>query len=49
MNGWVLDEPLLEFAGGGRDTDPRAGIELYGPADLTGAASPRRINWPAPR
>ena len=44
MRGWVLDEPLLEFAGGGRDTDPRTGIELYGPADLSARTAPRAIN-----
>lgn len=30
----VLEEPLLEFAGGGRHIDPRHGIADYGPADV---------------
>lgn len=30
----VLDEPELEFGGGGRHVDPRFGISNYGPADL---------------
>lgn len=35
MKATVLDEPLLEFAGGGRHIDPRHGITDYGPADVT--------------
>lgn len=34
----ILDEPPLEFAGGGRHIDPRHGISDYGPADTTDAA-----------
>jgi hypothetical protein len=30
----ILDEPELEFGGGGRHVDPRFGISNYGPADL---------------
>lgn len=30
----ILDEPVLEFAYGGRHTDPRHGIDFFGPADL---------------
>jgi hypothetical protein len=29
-----IDEPLLEFAGGGRHIDPRHGVWHYGPADI---------------
>lgn len=35
MKATVLEEPLLEFAGGGRHIDPRHGIADYGPADIT--------------
>lgn len=34
MQAEVLDEPELEFGGGGRHVDPRFGISSYGPADL---------------
>ncbi|GAA1150745.1 argonaute/piwi family protein [Nocardioides aquiterrae] len=34
MNITILDEPMLEFAHGGRHIDPRHGIDFYGPADL---------------
>lgn len=40
----VLEEPELEFAGGGRHVDPRFGIAAYGPADLEAATAPRRIS-----
>ena len=35
MKATILDEPLLEFAGGGRHIDPKHGIADYGPADVT--------------
>lgn len=34
MKASFIDEPLLEFAGGGRHIDPRHGIWDYGPADI---------------
>lgn len=34
MQAEILDEPELEFGGGGRHVDPRFGISSYGPADL---------------
>ena len=40
MRATFIEEPLLEFAGGGRHIDPRHGIWDYGPAD---------INDPTPR
>jgi hypothetical protein len=39
----VLDEPELEFAGGGRHIDPRFGIVDYGPADLGSGRAPGSI------
>lgn len=44
MNAYVIDEPSLEFAGGGRHLDPRFGITEYGPADLLVPGAPRQIN-----
>lgn len=38
-----LREPELEFAGGLRHIDPRAGIAAYGPADAGSAGAPREI------
>lgn len=37
MKATVLREPDLEFAYGGRHTDPRHGIDFFGPADLLDA------------
>lgn len=34
MRATILDEPLLEFANGGRHIDPKHGIADYGPADI---------------
>lgn len=34
MKATFIEEPLLEFAGGGRHIDPRHGIWHYGPADI---------------
>jgi hypothetical protein len=34
----VLDEPSLEFGGGGRHVDPRHGITDFGPADASNTA-----------
>lgn len=34
MKATFIDEPLLEFAGGGRHIDPRHGVWAYGPADI---------------
>ena len=34
MKATFIEEPLLEFAGGGRHIDPRHGIWDYGPADI---------------
>lgn len=34
MKATFIDEPLLEFAGGGRNIDPRHGVWDYGPADI---------------
>jgi hypothetical protein len=39
----LIDEPSLEFAGGGRHVDPRFGVAEYGPADLTAPGAPRSI------
>lgn len=44
MRAHVLDEPSLEFAGGGRHLDPRFGVTEYGPADLSAPGAPRTIN-----
>jgi hypothetical protein len=38
-----LTEPELEFAGGLKHIDPRAGVAFYGPADANTEAAPRRI------
>ena len=43
MHAEVLDEPELEFGGGGRHIDPRFGIANYGPADLLAPDAPRAI------
>lgn len=34
MRATFIEEPLLEFAGGGRHIDPRHGVWDYGPADI---------------
>ena len=34
MKATYIEEPLLEFAGGGRHIDPRHGVWHYGPADI---------------
>lgn len=34
MKATFIEEPVLEFAGGGRHIDPRHGIWDYGPADV---------------
>lgn len=34
MKATILEEPFLEFAGGGRHIDPKHGIADYGPADI---------------
>lgn len=39
----ILDEPELEFGGGGRHIDPRHGISNYGPVDAGTASAPSRI------
>jgi hypothetical protein len=39
----VLDEPQLEFGGGGRHVDPRFGITVHGPADLNMQGAPTAI------
>src|SRR6202045_1176102 len=38
-----IDEPELEFGGGGRHLDIRFGLMDYGPFDLTHSEAPRRI------
>ena len=38
-----IDEPELEFGGGGRHLDIRFGLMDYGPFDLTQSEAPRRI------
>lgn len=43
MHAEILDEPELEFGGGGRHIDPRFGISNYGPADLGSEEAPRVI------
>lgn len=43
MRAEVLDEPELEFGGGGRHVDPRFGLTAYGPADLTTGGAPSAI------
>ncbi|MEH0933159.1 argonaute/piwi family protein [Micromonospora sp. CPCC 205558] len=47
----VLNEPELEFGGGGRHVDPRFGIAAYGPADLglDGAPTTMRLGLVGPR
>jgi hypothetical protein len=37
MKATILHEPDLEFAYGGRHTDPRHGIDFFGPADMLDA------------
>jgi hypothetical protein len=39
----VLDEPELEFGGGGRHIDPRFGFTACGPGDLTTGGAPSAI------
>ena len=43
MHAEVLDEPELEFGGGGRHIDPGSASRNYGPADLGAADAPRAI------
>jgi hypothetical protein len=43
MKAAVLDEPVLEFGGGGRHLDPRFGLISYGPADLGTSGAPSTI------
>ena len=43
MRAFVLDEPELEFGGGGRHIDPRFGIASYGPVDAGTDGAPARI------
>ena len=38
-----IDEPELEFGGGGRYLDIRFGLMDYGPFDLTHSEAPHRI------
>lgn len=40
---FFLDEPSLQFAGGGRSVDPKTGIALYGPISADGGASVIRV------
>lgn len=43
MRAVVLDEPELEFGGGGQHIDPRFGIATYGPVDAGADSAPTRI------
>lgn len=43
MRAEVLDEPELEFGGGGRHIDPRFGIATHGPVDAGADSAPTRI------
>ncbi|MCP4306360.1 MAG: hypothetical protein GY788_16145 [bacterium] len=43
MFGTVLEEPELEFGGGGRHIDPRYGITNFGPLDAGSPGAPERI------
>lgn len=43
MKAQILDEPELEFGGGGRHIDPRHGIANYGPVDAGTDTAPSRI------
>ena len=43
MKAAVLEEPVLEFGGGGRHLDPRFGLVSYGPADLGTSGAPSTI------
>ena len=43
MRAMILDEPELEFGGGGRHIDPRYGIDDHGPVDLGTPAAPAEI------
>src|SRR6266545_7128612 len=43
MRAEVIDEPPLEFGGGGRHVDPRFGLTAYGPADLNVPSAPTAI------
>lgn len=43
MRAEILDEPQLEFGGGGRHVDPRFGIAAHGPADLGVSGAPTAI------
>ncbi len=43
MRAMILDEPELEFGGGGRHIDPRYGIDDHGPVDGATASAPGEI------
>jgi len=43
MRATVLDEPDLEFGGGGKHVDPRHGIADYGPIDAGSTGAPTEI------
>jgi hypothetical protein len=43
MNLSVLEEPELEFGGGGRHVDIRFGIKDYGPFDLKAPKVPKEV------
>jgi hypothetical protein len=43
MRTMILDEPELEFGGGGRHIDPRFGIDDYGPVDFGTPSAPAEI------
>ncbi len=43
MNLTILEEPELEFGGGGRHIDIRFGIRDYGPFDLQSQRSPKEV------
>jgi hypothetical protein len=44
MRATILDEPELEFGGGGRHIDPRHGIADYGPVDAGAVGAPTEIS-----
>src|SRR5687767_2186274 len=44
MFGQHLQEPELEFGGGGRHVDIRFGLTAYGPRDCESAAARKQIN-----
>lgn len=43
MRAEVIDEPQLEFGGGGYHVDPRFGLTAHGPADLSVVGAPTAI------